>query len=102
MGKVMKLYKRRLSTEESREKYILISKDALSMFPNPGNTFKANLNGEESEVKVEAVFCTCCGPDKPHDHYHLSFGRAATELKVRRGSVASVRKEGDSYKIDVK
>jgi hypothetical protein len=101
MAKEKTLYTRRLSLDESRERYILISKDVLSMFPAPGEPFTAILNGENAETTVEAVPCTCRGPDKPHDHYHLSFGHAAPELRVRRGSVGSVRKDGESYKIEI-
>jgi hypothetical protein len=101
MGQERTLYKRRLSLDEARERYILISKDALSMFPRPGKGFKASFNGRLEEMSVEAVLCTCRGPDTPHDHYHLSFNNLKSQIDARRGSIASVRREGDNYRIEV-
>jgi hypothetical protein len=101
MGKERTLYKRRLSLDEAKERYVLISKDALSMFPRAGKVFNANFNGNPEEMSVEAVLCTCRGPDSPHDHYHLSFADLKSQINVRRGSIASVRKESDNYRIEV-
>lgn len=101
MAKEKGRYTRRLSLDEARESYILISKDALSLFPPPGETFKATLNGEDVELKVEAVPCTCRGPDKPHDHHHLSLGTAGAALRLRRGTVARITKDGEGYRIGI-
>lgn len=102
MAKEKKVYTRRLSLDESKERYVLIPKDALSMFPAPGRPFPAKINGKEGELFVEAVPCTCRGLNKPHDHYHLSFAHAELGTNVRRGSVATVRKEGENYKIEIR
>ncbi|MFQ5800864.1 MAG: hypothetical protein ACE5HH_03995, partial [Candidatus Hydrothermarchaeales archaeon] len=81
---------------------VLIAKDALSMFPAPGRPFPAKINGKKGELSIEAVPCTCRGPNKPHDHYHLSFADAELGTNTRRGSVAAVRKDGESYKIEIR
>jgi hypothetical protein len=98
MGK-KSLYTRRLSLDESREGYVLITKNALSMFPPPGKSFSAAINGKEARISLESVFCTCRGPEKPHEHYHLPLGEAAS--RARRGSVARVQKAQGGFRIEV-
>jgi hypothetical protein len=102
MAKEKKVYSRRLSLYEAREGYILISKDTLSMFPLPGEPFAAELGKNNLEMKIAAVSCTCRGPDKPHDHFHLNFGKTAPDLKMRRGSVASIHKLERCYRIEIR
>jgi hypothetical protein len=102
MGREKTLYTRRLSLDESRENYILISKEALSMFPSPGKAFKAGINGKDEEVSIEAVLCSCRGPDNRHEHYHLSLAQAETKSRIRKGSLVSIRKEESSYNIEVR
>ncbi len=102
MAKEKKLYSRRLSLDEAREGYILISKDMLSMFPQPGEQFSVELSGTNFEMKIDAMPCTCRGPDNAHYHYHLNFGKIVPDLKVRRGSVATIRKIEKGYKIEIR
>ncbi len=102
MKKGKKLYTRRLSLDESREGYILVSKDALAMFPAAGKRFNAKVNGIDAEMQLDAVPCTCRGPDKPHEHYHLSFASVEPGIKARRGMVASIRKEEKGYNIRIR
>jgi hypothetical protein len=102
MAKEKKVYSRRLSLDEARDGYILISKDTLSMFPLPGEPFAAELGEKNLEMKVDAVPCTCRGPDKPHSHYQLNFSRTVPDLKIKRGSIATVRKLESGYRIDLR
>jgi hypothetical protein len=102
MAKEKKVYSRRLSLDEAQEGYILISKDVLSMFPQPGKPFAAELGEKNLEMKVDAVPCTCRGLDKPHDHYHINFRKPVPDLKVRRGSVATIRRLERGYRIEIR
>jgi hypothetical protein len=102
MKKERTQYKRRFSLEESRDRYILISKDFLSMFPRVGEPFRALINGQNKEISIEAFLCTCMGPNNSHNHYHLSFENIKPDIVIRRGGMASIRKMGDTFKIEIK
>ena len=101
MAKDKKIYARRLSLEESKECFIFISKDALSMFPALGKAFSAKVNGHDIKLCLESVFCTCRGPGRPHSHYRLSLAQVS-DLDVRRGSTVKVEKDGERFIIEIR
>ena len=68
-------YRRRISSEEEREGYVLVEKRALSMFPAPGEEF--TLGGRPARIRT--FDCTCRGNERPHEHY------AIDREGVRRG-----------------
>ncbi|HVM68734.1 MAG TPA: hypothetical protein VM204_02735 [Gaiellaceae bacterium] len=61
----MDTYRRRISSEEEREGYILVETRALAMFPPVGEEFA--LGGRPTRVRTTT--CTCRGEDDPHEHY---------------------------------
>ncbi|MGE5415173.1 MAG: hypothetical protein ACM3UZ_00140 [Acidobacteriota bacterium] len=67
------VYRRKVSQEESRDCKLMVMKSDLKKFPPIGNTFKALLDDQPVTAQVEAVFCQCRGPQKPHDHFWLRF-----------------------------
>jgi hypothetical protein len=64
-------YRRRISTEEAREGYILVLKARLNFFPRDGAFFMLVCGGASARTRVEAVSCTCRGPETPHEHYFM-------------------------------
>ncbi len=66
-------YRRKISSEEANEGYILIEKSELRMFPEIDRKFYLIEGKKETPAKVRAVSCICMGPEKPHQHYHLSY-----------------------------
>ncbi len=102
MAKEKKLYRRRLSLDESREGFVFISKDAKSMFPPPGESFKATLNGAPVELSVESISCTCRGPNNPHEHQHISLPSLKSPMRLRRGSLATIRRDGEKYTVEIR
>ncbi len=81
------VYRRRLSSEEAREGYVLILRDRLSFFPPIGRRF--NLAGPgvaQTEAAVEARPCICRGPDLPHEHYFIRLPGLARgqEIEIAR------------------
>lgn len=67
-------YRRKISKEEADEGYILITKEALKMFPEKDRKFYLVENKKETPAKIRAVSCICMGPEQPHQHYHLVYG----------------------------
>lgn len=63
----MDSYTRKVSSEEAREGFLLVEKRALSFFPPVGEPFE--LDGRDA--CIDAVPCTCRGPELPHEHWHL-------------------------------
>jgi hypothetical protein len=79
-------YRRRISSEEAREGYILIEKARLTFFPRVGETFRFDDRGAAREATVESYHCECRGPDKPHEHYFIRTAglTAGEEWKITR------------------
>ncbi|MGE5404592.1 MAG: hypothetical protein ACM3PP_06600 [Candidatus Saccharibacteria bacterium] len=67
------VYKRKVSREESSDSKLMVLKNELKKFPPIGTFFNAMLDGKPVTAKIEAVFCQCRGPEKPHDHYWVHF-----------------------------
>ena len=86
-----KPYRRRLSSEERREGFILVEKRWLSLFPPRGDRFKVRIGQESLDTALKAIPCTCRGPDKPHEHYHIPL----TKLdKIPKGSSVTLTRLG--------
>lgn len=66
-------YRRKVGSEEASEGYILITKDALKMFPEVDRKFYLVEGKKETPVKVRAVSCICMGPEEPHQHFRLAY-----------------------------
>jgi len=69
--KSKKPYSRRISSEEAKKGYVLVLKNALSMFPAQGKPFELHGGTQPRKAAVESYHCQCQGPDLPHDHYFI-------------------------------
>jgi len=76
-------YSRKISSKEAQENFIFILKNKLSFFPPLGNTFKLVTDELSKEVKVESYPCTCRGPERPHEHYFISWEGLEAGNKVK-------------------
>lgn len=65
------VYSRKISSKEAQEDFIFILKNKLSFFPE--NIFELSDGDLSKEVKVESYSCTCRGPERPHEHYFISW-----------------------------
>ncbi len=79
-------YRRRISSEEAREGYILVLKDRLLFFPPIGERFTITGQGFHTDAAVEARPCVCRGPGLPHEHYFIRLAGLAPrqEIEVER------------------
>lgn len=94
------LYRRRLSATEVREGFILILKDKVKLFPDVGKPFSLRFKGKEYKTRVEAIDCTCQGPDEPHVHWHLDAQVPIKLMKTPRPEI-TVRKLTDGvYELE--
>ena len=82
------LYSRKISSKEAQEDFIFVLKNKLSLFPPLGNTFKLVTDELSKEVKVESYPCTCRGPERPHDHYFISWEglEAGDKIEITKDS----------------
>ncbi len=91
-------YRRKLSSEEARERYIFVTKDALGFFPPVGQPFELSLGDRSIPVALSAVDCSCVG--EPHQHYRIEADELAGLVELSRGSVVSIAKDGSgSYSL---
>ncbi len=82
--KTLKSYSRKISKKESDNGFIFILKSKLSYFPKSSFTLSDGDISLEREIK--SYPCTCRGPDRPHDHYYISWDN----LEV--GDIIEIRK----------
>ena len=91
-------YRRKLSPDEIRSGYILITKSALRMFPNVGEPFKLYVKSKKFDVSIHGVRCTCMGPDKPHEHYRIDASKFKDRLPSKmRTEIAIEKNLGGTY-----
>ena len=88
-------YERTLSTKESNECYLMITKDALKLFPTAGETFELRIGNYVYDAYIRSMPCTCMGPDKPHSHYYLE-GDYKERVKWGKGKVMHIKKLSNS------
>ncbi len=89
-------YVRKLSGGESLEHYIMIMKDSLKLFPNPGVPFTLKAGTEQIETQVKMVDCWCQGPKKPHVHYRIDFAPLLHVFRPHYGQTVTLEKTGDN------
>jgi hypothetical protein len=81
-----RVYARKISSEEARERYVMILKNKLGFFPPVGEAFHLVHNNVRSRARVESYRCTCRGPDLPHRHYFIRWKglRARDKIEIRK------------------
>jgi hypothetical protein len=91
-------YRRKLSPDEIRSGYILITKNALRVFPNVGEPFKLYVKSKKFNVTIKGVSCACMGPGKPHEHYRIDASKFKDRLPSRMWTeIAIERNPGGTY-----
>jgi hypothetical protein len=96
-----KPYTRKLSTTEVKEACILILKNKVKYFPEPGKRFTMRIGGKEFTTQVVQTSCTCQGPEYPHFHWHLDASGFIGLLKGSRPEVSICKVEEGIYELEV-
>ncbi|MFQ6135445.1 MAG: hypothetical protein ACE5KU_06515 [Nitrososphaerales archaeon] len=100
LGLNSKVYERRVSEEEADKGKLFIFKSKLSKFPSVDRSFQVEVDGEMFEAKIDAVPCTCVGPDKPHHHYYLASKELIEIVSKKKGEMVTVYKTGEeTYRL---
>jgi len=92
MEKKLVRYIRKLSGEESLERYIMILKDSLKLFPKPGVPFKIKFGKKEYETQIKVVDCWCQGPKKPHVHHRIDLTPFVQVFRPHYGQTVTLEK----------
>ncbi|MFQ5823940.1 MAG: hypothetical protein ACE5JB_07790 [bacterium] len=87
-------FKRKLSSEEVGENYIMIQKKELDYFPKVGKPFKLKIGQKEFKTYVQAVECWCQGPKKPHSHYRIDAKPFRHLIELHWGAKIIIEKIG--------
>jgi len=96
-----RVYERRLSGEESDEKFIFITKDALRKFPPLDSKFNLEFEGEGYESTIVAVSCDCIGTW--HEHCHLKPAGLFEKIGFKKGTRITVSKiDNGTYRLEAK
>jgi hypothetical protein len=79
-------YRKRISSEEEREGYVLVLKVRLSFFPRLREAFALTKGDQRRNVRLQAYECACRGPARPHEHYFIRWPglRIGDEVEITR------------------
>ncbi len=66
-------YRKRITSEEEREGYVLVLKDRLSYFPRRREAFVLTRGNQRRNARLEGYACACRGPARPHEHYFIGW-----------------------------
>ena len=88
-------YRRKISAEEARERYILILKNALDLFPKLGKAFTLKVADKEIEMFLEPVEVWSMGPKKPRYDYRIDAKKFWDVFPLHFGKSITITKEDE-------
>ena len=88
-------YKRKISGEEAKDRYILIVKHSLDFFPKLGKPFKLKIKTKEFETYIEAVDVYTVGPKKPQQIYRIDAKKFWDVFSFHFGQTVTITKKSD-------
>ena len=86
-------YRRKISAEEARERYILILKNTLDLFPKLGKAFTLKVADKEIEMFLEPVEVWSMGPKKPRYDYRIDAKKFWDVFPLHFGKTITITKE---------
>ncbi|MFQ5799634.1 MAG: hypothetical protein ACE5H0_13215 [Bacteroidota bacterium] len=92
-------YERRLSLEEVRGRKVMITRDALEVFPRVGKMFTLEVNRKKFTSSIYAQSCQCQGPGKSHEHYWLNTKEILGAVPWKPRLTLAFRKSSDTAYI---
>ena len=93
------IFSRKISIDEEQKNAVLVDKSKLKQFPDLGKEFKIKVGKRMVSAHVNAVSCTCVGPEKPHENYYLHFFSSLQFKKGQKVSVSKGKKANFELKI---
>lgn len=89
-------YHRKISAEEARERYILITKNAIEFFPKLSKPFTLKVKDKEFEMYLESFEVWSMGPKKPQYHYRIDAKKFWDVFPLHFGQKVTIQKEQDN------
>jgi hypothetical protein len=89
------VYRRKISAEEAKERYILVLKNALEFFPKLGKPFTLKVKDKEIEMYLEPVEIWSMGPKKPRYDYRIDAKKFWDVFPLHFGKTVTITKEED-------
>jgi len=89
------IYRRKISAEEAKERYILVLKNALEFFPKLGKPFTLKVKDKEIEMYLEPVEVWSMGPKKPRYDYRIDAKKFWEVFPLHFGKTVTISKEDD-------
>jgi len=88
-------YKRKISGEEAKDRYILIVKHSLDFFPKLGKPFKLKIKNKEIETYIEPVDVYTMGPKKPQQIFRIDAKPFWSDFSFHFGQTITITKKAD-------
>ena len=88
-------YKRKISGEEAKDRYIMIVKHNLDFFPKLGKPFKLKIKNKEFETYIESVDVYTVGPKKPQHVYRIDTKPFWDIFSFHFGQIITITKNSD-------
>ena len=92
-------YKRKISSEEVKDRYIMILKNGLEIFPKVGKPFKLKVKDTEIEAYIETMERWSMGPKKPQIIYKIDAEKFRDIFPLHFGKSVSIKKESDELYV---
>ncbi|HEX9974775.1 MAG TPA: hypothetical protein VGD14_22110 [bacterium] len=90
------VYRRKISAEEVKERYILILKNSVDFFPKLRKPFTLKVAGKEIEMYLEPVEVWSMGPKKPRYDYRIDAKKFWDVFPLHFGKTISITKEDET------
>jgi len=88
-------YRRKISAEEAKERYILVLKNGLDLFPKLGKPFTLKVADKEIEMFLEPVEVWSMGPKKPRYDYRIDAKKFWDIFPLHFGKTITITKEAE-------
>lgn len=95
----MDAYRRKISAEEARDRYILVLKNSLDFFPKLGKPFTLKVKDKELEIYLESVDVWSMGPKKPQHSYRISAKDFWDVFPLQFGKTVTLKKEDEKVYV---
>jgi hypothetical protein len=95
-GFMAEVYRRKISAEEAKERYILVLKNSLEFFPKLRKPFTLKVSGKEIEMYLEPIEVWNMGPKKPRIDYRIDAKKFWDVFPLHFGKTITITKEAET------
>ena len=88
-------YRRKISGEEAKDRYIMITKNGMDFFPKLGKPFTLKVKKKEFETYIETFEVWTIGPKKPQQNHRIDAKPFRDIFPLHFGQAVAIKKESD-------